>query len=65
MPTPAAIAPINKIGFKPACLDIIKILGSAHVTNAPNRKAKIITTINRFCLDKEAPIYSPTRIKLF
>ena len=43
---------------------MIKILGSAHVISIPNRKAKIITTISFFCFDKEAPIYSPTLIKL-
>ena len=65
MPTPAAIEPIIKTGGKPACLDIIKMLGSAQVISAPNKNAKMITIIKFFCFDNEEPIYSPTLIKLF
>ena len=65
MPTPAAMEPINMIGSNPACFDIIRMLGSAHVINDPNRKANTITIMRFFCLDKEAPIYSPTLISPF
>lgn len=67
-PTPIAIPPIKITAFigpgtMVTCFETIKILGSAHVINSPKASENKTTIKMFFCLDKEAPIYSPTLLK--
>lgn len=62
-PTPIEMPP-NKIheGIETS-FATIRMLGSAHVINAPNKKANKITTHNLLCFEREEPMYSPTLLK--
>ena len=64
-PTPKAIPPTRIIALSGpeiivTCFETIMILGSAHVISKPKVNEKRMTIKRFFCLERDAPMYSPT-----